>query len=87
MGSGLDTEVSEYPGHLSTRLVAQKQNTGTYVAFAWLKPLLMMIHKKVEQLRCREKMLKPTVVLRLISIESYFLVPLGSYAFRALVGS
>ncbi|CAH0519654.1 unnamed protein product [Peronospora belbahrii] len=51
--SGHDAEVSgvsgEYPGYLSIRLVAQKQNTDKHVTSAWSKPLLMMIHKGVEQ--------------------------------------
>ncbi|KAL3665146.1 hypothetical protein V7S43_009776 [Phytophthora oleae] len=51
--SGHDTEVSgvsgEYPGYLSVRLVAKKQSTGKHVASPWSKPLLMMIHKGVEQ--------------------------------------
>ncbi|CAI5744769.1 unnamed protein product [Peronospora destructor] len=51
--SGHDSEVSSvsggYPGYLSIRLVAQKQSTGKHVASAWSKPLLMMIHKGLEQ--------------------------------------
>ncbi|ETO77436.1 hypothetical protein F442_07368 [Phytophthora nicotianae P10297] len=51
--SGHDTEVSGvsggYPGYLSVRLVAKKHSTGKHVASPWSKPLLMMIHKGVEQ--------------------------------------
>ncbi|OWZ16400.1 hypothetical protein PHMEG_0009817 [Phytophthora megakarya] len=51
--SGHDTEVSGvsggYPGYLSVRLVARKRSTGKHVASPWSKPLLMMIHKGVEQ--------------------------------------
>ncbi|KAL4145620.1 hypothetical protein PRNP1_013287 [Phytophthora ramorum] len=51
--SGHDTEVSGvsggYPGYISVRLVAKKHNTGKHVASPWSKPLLMMIHKGVDQ--------------------------------------
>ncbi|GMF46353.1 unnamed protein product [Phytophthora fragariaefolia] len=51
--SGHNTEVSGvsggYPGYLSVRLVARKHSTGKRVASPWSKPLLMMIHKGVEQ--------------------------------------
>jgi len=53
VASGHDTEVSGvsggYPGYLSVRLVAKKLSTGKHVASPWSKPLLMMIHKGVDQ--------------------------------------
>ncbi|RLN93901.1 hypothetical protein BBJ28_00014099 [Nothophytophthora sp. Chile5] len=51
--SGHDAEVSGvsgvYPGYLTVRLVTKKQSTGKEVASPWSKPLLMMIHRDVEQ--------------------------------------
>ncbi|KAE9095238.1 hypothetical protein PF010_g16783 [Phytophthora fragariae] len=51
--SGHDTEVSGvsggYPGYLSIRLITRKHSTGKHAASPWSKPLLMMIHKGVEQ--------------------------------------
>lgn len=51
--SGHISEVSGvsgvHPGYFSVRLVARKKSTGKHVASSWSNPLLMMIHKGVEQ--------------------------------------
>ncbi|CAI5723608.1 unnamed protein product [Hyaloperonospora brassicae] len=51
--SGHDMEVSRvsggHPGYLSIRLVAKQRSTDKQVVSPWSKPLLMMIHKEVEQ--------------------------------------
>uniref|UniRef100_M4B803 Uncharacterized protein n=2 Tax=Hyaloperonospora arabidopsidis (strain Emoy2) TaxID=559515 RepID=M4B803_HYAAE len=51
--SGHDAEVSGvsggHPGYLSIRLIAKNRTTGKQVASPWSKPLLMMVHKEVEQ--------------------------------------
>ncbi|CAH0521643.1 unnamed protein product [Peronospora belbahrii] len=65
--SGHDAEVSGvsggYPGYLSIRLVAQKQNTDKHVTSAWSKPLLMMNHKGVEQFTMSRKSVETDVGL------------------------
>ncbi|RQM12747.1 hypothetical protein DD237_007391 [Peronospora effusa] len=77
--SGHDTEVSGvsggYPGYLSIRLVAQKQSTGKHVASAWSKPLLMMIHKGLEQFTTLQESVEVDIGLKFnidrITLPSY----------------
>ncbi|KAL7998115.1 putative guanylate cyclase activating protein [Plasmopara halstedii] len=66
--SGHDTEVSGisgvHPGYLSVRLISRKKNTGKHAASSWSKPLLMMIHKGVEQFTTSREEIEADIGLR-----------------------
>ncbi|KAI9909632.1 hypothetical protein PsorP6_014607 [Peronosclerospora sorghi] len=60
---GHDSEVSGvsggYPGYLSVRLIAKKHDSGKHVTSSWSKPLLVMIHKGVEQFTTSREVVEP----------------------------